>query len=234
MKIYSRIFILITITLTISCVKPAKILIPPELRNIPSKPVIGGQGSWKIQFGGFLFYNFIFHNQNILYLDTSSMFQEFMCYEFVGELENNIQQNYYCEFPIKTFIDPSIRCIQIKQNFFQTWDIVNDTLSIDNNKIIIEPYSLTKGSTKPKKYILDYIFKESDNIVGFLDISKKYDETVWIVPNVDMTIQNSIASAMMALIIKHRKWYEEFYINTSEGISIEPLTSPQCLDHYQR
>jgi len=221
-KIYSRIFILITITLIISCVKPTKILIPPELRNIPAKPVIGGQSSWKIQFGGFLFYNFIFHNQNILYLDASSKFQEFMCYEFVGKLENNIQQNYYCEFPIKKFIDPSIRCTQIKQNIFQTWDIVNDTLSIDNNKIIIEPYSSTEGRTKPKKYILGYIFKESDNIVGFLDISKKYDETVWIVPNVDMTIQNSIASAMMALIIKHRKWYEEFFINVSEEISLGP------------
>lgn len=98
---------------------------------------------------------------------------------------------------------------------------MDSTLSFDNINIKIEPYSLTEGNIKPKKYILGYIFKESDKVMGFLDVSKKYDETVWIVPDVDTPTQTAIASAMMALIIKHRKWYEEFYKKVDRETSIK-------------
>lgn len=221
MKIIVRIALIAICILIISCIKPSKILIPSELRNIPAQPVIGGQNSWKIQFGEFLFHDFLFQNQNILYIDASTRFMDVISYEFVGELKDKVEQNCYCEFPLQTFIDPSIRCTQLMQSAFIHWSIVDSTLSFDGSNLIIEPYSLTEGSTKPKNYILGYIFKESDKVMGFLDVSKKYDETVWIVSDVEIQTQNSIALAMMALIIKHRKWYEEFYKKVDKEISIE-------------
>ena len=221
MKIIIRIAVIVICVLTISCIKPSKILIPPEFRHIPAQPVIGGQNSWKIQFGEFLFYNFLYRGQKVLYITASTQFKDIISYEFVGELKDKVGQNCYCEFPLQTFIDPNIKCTQLKQNTFIHWGIIDSTLSFDGNILIIEPYSLTEVNTKTKNYILGYIFKESDKVMGFLDVSKKYDETVWIVPDVDTPTQNAIASAMVALIIKHRKWYEEFYKKVDRETSIK-------------
>ena len=62
-----------------------------------------------------------------------------------------------------------------------------------------------------KSVLVGYLFKDDGNPIGLVDVSKTNYESVLIDPTLDEHKQIIVAASATSLILKHRKWYSEFY-----------------------
>lgn len=218
MKILSNLTILILSVLLIDCIKPVKIIVPENMQNIPAMPVIGSDNSWRLDFGGFHAYNIKDSDSRILLTDARNTSNEIKSFDFIMNTSGGTQYECYCEFPMKSLDDETFSCIyQNVYNQFDTGQLTDRVISSSSGDIVIEAYYEYIGK-KPgsKNLLVGYIFKDSGNYVGLVDVSKINDETVWIDPALDLHKQIMVAASATSFILKHRKWYEGFYSKVDE------------------
>jgi len=204
---------IIIILFIIGCVKPVEIIVPDSMRIIPAMPVVGTEDSWKLDFGDYHAYNIANANSRIFLTDARNSSYDVRSFEFFMNAPGNLQYQCYCEFPMKSLDDETFRCaFQNSYNQFDTGELTNRVVSSSSGDILIEGYYEHIGS-KPgsKKAIVGYLFIDSGNQVGLVDVSNTNSETVWINPEIDMHKQIMIAASATSLVLKHRKWYEAFY-----------------------
>jgi len=220
MKYYSKIILFSTFLLLISCIKPVKIIIPDYMETIPAMPVVGTGNSWKLDFGGFHAYNIKDINSRVLLTDARNASYDIKSFEFIINTAGGAQYECYGEFPMKSLDDETFRCIyQNVYNQFDTGKLTDRVISSSSGEILIEEYYEHDGMKPGSKNILvGYLFKDSENYVGLVDVSNVNAETVWIDTALDQHKQIMVAASSTSLILKHRKWYEGFYDNIDEGV----------------
>jgi hypothetical protein len=203
-----------------SCVKPVEIVIPDGFQQIPALPVTGSEKSWKLDFGGFHAYNITDSNSRVFLTDARNMSYDIRSFEYFMNTAGSTQYRCYCEFPMKALDDETFRCIF--ENVYNQFDIGRLTDRIINSQsgdITIEEYYEYHGM-KPnsKNTLVGYIFLDSGNQVGLVDVSNINNETVWINPGIEMHKQVMIAAGATSLILKHRKWYQAFYESSDRDV----------------
>ncbi len=221
MKYYSKIILLLTFLLLISCIKPVKIIIPEKMQNIPAMPVVGTENSWRLDFGGFHAYNILSSDSRILLTDARNASYDIKSFEFMISTAGGTQYECYCEFPMKALDDETFRCtFQNVYNQFDLGKLTDRVISATSGEITIEGYYEFEGN-KPgsKKVLVGYLFNDSDKNIGLVDVSNTNNETVWIDPSLDLHKQIMVAAGSTSLILKHRKWYEGFYDNIDQETS---------------
>ncbi|MEE9571818.1 MAG: hypothetical protein V3W20_02080 [Candidatus Neomarinimicrobiota bacterium] len=200
----------------------SKIIIPENMQNIPAMPVVGTENSWRLDFGGFHAYDILDRNSRVFLTDARNASYDIKSFEFLITTAGGIQYDSYCEFPLtKSLDDETFRCMfQNVYNQFDTGELTDGTLSSSSGEISIEGYYEFEGN-KPgsKKVLVGYLFKDSDNNIGLVDVSRIDYETVWIDPSIDLHQQIMVAAGATSLILKNRKWYEGFYNNLDQDDS---------------
>jgi hypothetical protein len=104
-------------------------------------------------------------------------------------------------------------------NQFDTVELTDRVITSLSGDILIEEYYEYVGK-KPnsKNNLVGYVFSDSGNQIGMVDVSNVNSETVWINPTIDLQKQIIIAAGATSLILRHRKWYEAFYQKADEAI----------------
>ena len=218
------IFLLISI-IFISCIKPVKIIIPENMQNISAMPVVGTEHSWKLDFGGFHAYDIKDGDSRILLTDARNSSYDIKSFEFIMNTTGNTQYQCYCEFPMKSLDDETFQCIyQNVYNQFDTGKLTDRIITTSSGDITIEEY-YEHDSMKPgsKNLLVGYLFKDSDKSIGLVDVSNTNNETVWIDPSIDLHKQIMVAAGAASFVLKHRKWYGEFYRKLDEDSQKEPV-----------
>ncbi|MEE8341388.1 MAG: hypothetical protein V3R52_04760 [Candidatus Neomarinimicrobiota bacterium] len=215
MKYLLNIALILIFTILASCVKPVKIVIPDSMQSFPAMSVIGTEDSWKIDFGGFHAYDIKDRDSRILLTDARNTSYDIKSFEFIMTTAGGTQYECYCEFPMKSLDDETFRCVfQNVYNQFDVGKLTDESLSTFTGDLTIEGYFEYEGKTSgSKKILVGYLFKEADNNIGLVDVSKINEETVWIDPMLDLHKQIMVAAGATSIILKHRKWYEGFYQN---------------------
>jgi hypothetical protein len=220
MKKTKNIISLVLVLFIFGCIKPVDIIIPDSMRTIPAMSVVGTEDSWKLDFGNFHAYNIQNTNSRIFLTDARNSSYDIKSFEFFLETPGNMQYQCYCEFPMKALDDEIFRCMfQNSYNQFDTGELNDRLVASSSGNIKIEGY-YKHVESKPgsKKAIVGYLFTDSGNQVGLVDVSNTNSETVWINPELDMHKQIMIAASASSLILKHRKWYEAFYEKADSAI----------------
>ena len=220
MKNLSRLLLIVISVVLFSCIKPVQIIVPDSLQAVPAMPVVGTEDSWKLDFGGFHAYNIADSDSRILLTDAKNTSYDIRSFEFLMNTTGNTQYQCYCEFPMKSLDDETFRCVfQNVYNQFDTVELTDKVITSLSGDILIEEYYEYVGK-KPnsKNNLIGYVFSDSENQVGMVDVSNVNSETVWINPVIDLQKQIIIAASATSLILKHRKWYEAFYQKADEAI----------------
>lgn len=220
MKYLLKISIILILVIFTGCIKPVNIIVPENMQNIPAMPVVGTENSWRLDFGGFHAYNILDSDSRILLTDARNASYDIKSFEFIMSTAGGIQYECYCEFPMKTLDDETFRCtFQNVYNQFDLGQLTDRVISSSSGEIAIEGYYEFEGNKSgSKKAIVGYLFKDSDNNIGLVDISNTNNETVWIDPSIDLHKQIMVAAGSTSLILKHRKWYEGFYDNIDQDV----------------
>lgn len=223
MKNLSKLILFIIFTILISCIKPVKIVVPDNMQNIPAMPVVGTEKSWRLDFGGFHAYNIIDSDSRIFLTDARNASYDIKSFEFMMSTAGGTQYECYCEFPMKSLDDETFRCMfQNVYNQFDVGKLTDRSLSTSSGEITIEGYYEFEGmKSGSKKVLVGYMFMDSDNTIGLVDVSNTNNETVWIDPSLDLHKQIMVAAGSTSLILKHRKWYEGFYNNIDQETSLD-------------
>ncbi len=223
MKNLSKLILFIIFTILISCIKPVKIVVPDNMQNIPAMPVVGTEKSWRLDFGGFHAYNIIDSDSRIFLTDARNASYDIKSFEFMMSTAGGTQYECYCEFPMKSLDDETFRCMfQNVYNQFDIGKLTDRSLSTSSGEITIEGYYEFEGmKSGSKKVLVGYLFMDSDNTIGLVDVSNTNNETVWIDPSLDLHKQIMVAAGSTSLILKHRKWYEGFYNNIDQETSLD-------------
>ena len=213
MRNLPKILTLLIVLVFISCIKPVKIIIPENMQNIPAMPVVGTENSWRLDFGGFHAYNIKDSDSRILLTDARNASYDIKSFEFMMSTAGGTQYECYCEFPMKSIDDETFRCMfQNVYNKFDVGKLTDRKLSSSSGEITIEGYFEFEGKKSDSKNVLvGYMYKDSDKLIGLVDVSNTNNETVWIDPSLDLHKQIMVAASSTSLILKHRKWYEGFY-----------------------
>ncbi|MEE9574201.1 MAG: hypothetical protein V3W20_14195 [Candidatus Neomarinimicrobiota bacterium] len=213
MENWSKLILLIISTLLISCIKPIKIIVPENMQSFVAMSVVGTENSWRLDFGGFHAYNITDSDSHILLTDAQNVSYDIKSFEFMMKTAGGTQYECYCEFPMKSLDDETFRCMfQNVYNQFDIGKLTDRAFSTSSGEITIEGYYEFEGKKDDsKKVLVGYIFKDSENDIGLVDISNTNNETVWIDPLLDLHKQIMVAAGSASLILKYRKWYKGFY-----------------------
>lgn len=220
MKHSIKYVLLIFLLILFSCVKPVEIIIPDGFQQIPALPVSGSDKSWKLDFGGFHIYNITDVNSRVFLTDARNTSYDIKSFEYFMNTAGNTQYRCYCEFPMRTLDDETFRCqFQNLYNQFDSIQLTDRVISSPSGDILIQEYYEYHGK-KPnsKNTLVGYLFTDSGNQVGLVDVSNVNNETVWIEPAVEPHKQIMIAAGAASLILKHRKWYQAFYERADQDI----------------
>lgn len=218
MKDWSKLILLLISAILISCIKPVKIIVPENMQNFAAMPVVGTENSWRLDFGGFHAYNIMDSDGRILLTDARNATYDIKSFEFMMSTVGGTQYECYCEFPMKSIDDETFRCIfQNVYNQFDIGKLTDGVFSTSSGEIIIEGYyEFEDNKSGSKKVLVGYLFKDSDNNIGLVDVSNTNNETVWIDPSLDLHKQIMVAAGSTSLILKYRKWYKGFYDNIDQ------------------
>jgi len=212
MKHSIKILLFVASILVISCIKPVKIIVPESLQNCPTMPVVGTENSWRLDFGGFHAYKIKDRDSRILLTDARNTSYDIKAFEYFLTTTGGAQYDCYCEFPIKSLDDETLRCIfQNANNQFDIGELTDRIIGTATGDITIEGYYEREGKKSgSNKTLVGYLFKDSEQDIGLVDVSNTNNETVWIQPDIDLHKQIMVAAAATSFVLKHRKWYDEF------------------------
>ncbi len=223
MKYLLKISIILIFVIFTGCIKPVNIIVPDSLQAVPAMPVVGTENSWKLDFGDFHAYNITDSDSRVLLTDARNSSYDIKSFEFFMNTIGNTQYQCYCEFPMKSLDDETFRCMfQNVYNQFDTGQLTDRIVSYSSGEISIEEYYEHAGKkSDSKNTLVGYLFIDSGNQIGMVDVSNINNETVWINPGIEMHKQIMVAASATSLVLKHRKWYEAFYKKADESIQYD-------------
>jgi hypothetical protein len=181
------------------------------MERFQAMPITSAPGSWQLNFGGIHIYNINDIDSRILLVDSKYTLYRIKSFEFTMKTIDNTQYQCYCEFPLRRVMDDkTISCIfQDVNNQLETGQLIDGVISSSFGDISVEEYfEYDDKESDSKDVLIGYLFKDSGKNVGLVDISNRYNETVWIDPSIDLQKQVLIAAGATSFILKHRKWYE--------------------------
>ena len=207
----NHLFISVLITISVllsSCMKPVNITIPDGMERFQAMPITFD--SWQLNFGGIHIYNINDIDSRILLVDFKNTQYRIKSFEFTMTTIDNTQHQCYCEFPLRRGMDDkTISCIfQDVNNQLETGQLIDGVISSSFGDISVEEYfEYDDKESDSKDVLIGYLFKDSGKNVGLVDISNRFNETVWIDPSSDLQKQVLIAAGATSFILKHRKWH---------------------------
>ena len=192
----------------VGCVifKPLKIAVPSELYGVERMKVGGGEKSVLFDFGPFHVFDIGESTGRVLYSDFKSSYYEIKSFEFkLNDPLGNVWE-CWCEYPQRSLFDERIRStFQDDRNPAILWNLVDSTLTLDQDILTIRPYFKTVEKRRIGSTLMGYTFSSSDSVRAMVDISSARSEAIWINPNVKTNSALAIAATSSAFILKHRQ-----------------------------